>query len=137
MATLIRKRLTGKEEGFTLIELLVVIVILGILMAIAVPSYMGFRDRANQTAAQADVRAAIPSVEAYYSDHGKYSTDGTYLFTAAWIKSNIDQGLSPDVKVTSLSDTQYCVSAKVGTYVAKVTGPGGTITSTTANTECA
>jgi len=137
MADLIRKRLTGKEEGFTLIELLVVIVILGILMAIAVPSYMGFRDRANQTAAQADVRAAIPAVEAYYSDHGKYSTDGTYLFTAAWIKANIDQGLASVVKITSISDTQYCVSAKVGTYVAKVTGPGGTITSTTANTECA
>ena len=140
MADLIRKRLTGKEEGFTLIELLVVIVILGILMAIAVPSYMGFRDRASRSAAQADVRAAIPSVEAYYSDHGKYATDASVdnpgTFSAAWIKSNIDQGLAPVVKITSLSDTTYCVSAKVGTYVAKVAGPGGTITATTANTEC-
>src|SRR3954447_24347371 len=67
-----RARLAG-EGGFTLIELLVVIVIIGILLAIAVPSYLGFKDRADEKAGLSNIRAAVPAVEAYYSDWGNYA----------------------------------------------------------------
>ena len=67
-----QKRL-AREEGFTLIELLVVIVIIGILLAIAVPSYLGFKDRAETRRPQANIRAAVPSAEAYFADNGNYT----------------------------------------------------------------
>jgi type IV pilus assembly protein PilA len=116
----LRQRLAG-DEGFTLIELLVVIVIIGILLAIAVPSYLGFKDRANNRAAQADVRAAIPSAEAFYADKGTYSN-----MNLNNLKS-IDGGLSPNLAPpTQQTSTTYCLGASVGGKAWSVTGPGAT-----------
>ena len=128
MTEVIRKRLAHREEGFTLIELLVVIVILGVLLAIAVPSYMGFRDRAQKVAAEANVRAAVPSVEAFYQDNNTYAG-----MTVAVLKSSYDAGLKLDT-VSNLSDTGYCISSNGGGgHWAGKSGPQGQITDYSAN----
>ncbi|HEY7690737.1 MAG TPA: prepilin-type N-terminal cleavage/methylation domain-containing protein [Gaiellaceae bacterium] len=102
----LRKRLRS-EKGFTLIELLVVMIILAILTAIAIPSYLSFRDRANKSAAGADLRAAIPSVEAFFSDHGTYNG-----MNAAKLKASYDASISGGiVSVHSATATTYCVQA--------------------------
>src|SRR3954453_5431719 len=130
-----RARLAG-EGGFTLIELLVVIVIIGILLAIAVPSYLGFKDRANEKAAAANVRSAVPSAEAYFADNGTYvgMIPGVVGTPSTGLRA-IDSGLAASVK-TSGTATTYCISATSGNYVAKVAGPGGPVSSNTTNTEC-
>ncbi|GIF12587.1 type II secretion system protein [Actinoplanes teichomyceticus] len=58
------------DEGFTLIELLVVVVIIGVLVAIAVPVYLNYREGAADKSAQSDVRGAISAVEQFYTNNG-------------------------------------------------------------------
>lgn len=60
----------SKDEGFTLIELLVVVVIIGVLVAIAVPVYLNYRQGAADKSAQSDVRGGISAVEQYYTNNG-------------------------------------------------------------------
>jgi len=115
------RNVTKRDEGFTLIELLIVIVIIGILLAIAVPSYLGFKDRANKRAAQSDLREAIPVAEAYYSDKGSY-TGLTIAQMAA-----IDTGLASDVVTINVaSKTGYCLTGSKGGQTWAVHGPGAT-----------
>src|SRR5579884_3032027 len=59
----------GREGGFTMVEMIVVLVVLGVLVLIAVPAYLGFSARAAKRTAAADVRTAVTSAEAYHTDY--------------------------------------------------------------------
>ncbi|MCW2538675.1 MAG: pilA [Frankiales bacterium] len=90
----LREERANGEKGFTLIELLVVVVIIGILIAIAIPLYLNYQKGAKDKATQSDVRGAVSTIEQCFSDTGAYPTAMTALTAGAYPLTGCATGIS-------------------------------------------
>ncbi|GAA2641514.1 prepilin-type N-terminal cleavage/methylation domain-containing protein [Paractinoplanes durhamensis] len=119
-----RLRSKKGDEGFTLIELLVVVVIIGVLVAIAVPVYLNYRKGAADKSAQSDVRGGVSAVEQFYTDHGN-----TYPTTAkSAVSTALTLAISGDTStqtITVSDKSQIGYVNKTTSYLICGTNSGG------------
>ena len=99
-------RRRDEEQGFTLIELMVVVLIIAILIAIAIPTFLGARARAQDRAAQSDLRNALTAEKTVYTDNQQYDA------TTANMKA-----IEPSLNWNGAISTRPALSVSVGTTV--------------------
>jgi type IV pilus assembly protein PilA len=131
------------DEGFTLIELLVVVVIIGVLVAIAVPVYLNYRQGAADKSAQSDVRGAISAVEQYYTDNQNayptgFASQSTSPITIGSQKITLSDKTIMTL-VSSAAATSYKICAKntggsTNRYYVYDSGTGGSVAPVTSAT---
>jgi len=91
------------EQGFTLIELMVVVLIIAILIAIAIPTFLGARQRAQDRAAQSDLRNGLTAEKTVYTDAQTYDTD--VQIKAAQVETSLKWGAGLTAVVANSSAT--------------------------------
>ena len=124
----------------SLIELLVVLIVIGILLTIAVPGYMGFRDRTTKSAAKSNLRNVLPAVALYGGDNSPNSRNDPNLIATDQgyenmsptdLQAKYDPTMDPAKYAISLqSSGDYCIYTWVSAWTAYKRGPSGTINTT-------
>ncbi len=121
-----------KESGFTLIELLVVIIIIGILAAIAIPTFLNQRKKGWEKASLSEIRNAAVAEESYATEfNGSYTTDAT---TSAGLKGEGFNKSADQAVIVLVSNTAgaqaYCIQAKHNShdkFFAQLSGTGSAV----------
>jgi type IV pilus assembly protein PilA len=94
----------NREDGFTLVELLIVVVVLGILVGIALPSYLGFRGRAQDTSVEHELHQTQVAANAYGADNDDFST-----MTIAKLRKTYDATLPGGITIPTKTGDYYCL----------------------------
>ncbi len=92
------RRGLNKDEGFTLIELMVVVMIIAVLIAIAIPSFLGFRKSAQDRSAQSELRNVLLSEKAYWLDNGQYTETAADILA---FEPNANMNADPAIGVSA------------------------------------
>jgi type IV pilus assembly protein PilA len=103
MLTSIKQRMDREDEGFTLIELMVVVLIIAILLAIAIPTFLGARNSANQRAAQSNLRNALTAEQTYWTNNQVFDSTTTVMSSVesgiTWVNAAPTSGNNVDVAI--------------------------------------
>ncbi|HLX32778.1 MAG TPA: prepilin-type N-terminal cleavage/methylation domain-containing protein [Gaiellaceae bacterium] len=138
MAVRTPTRLLRDERGLTLVELLIVLVLLAILLAIAVPSYLQYRDNAYQAAAKSGTREAVIAAVLYYEANSSYAgmtiprlkTYDSNLPSSTYVNNSGTEAAGVTHRAT-LDASHFCVYATAGRWFAYQLNPTGLLTETT------
>jgi len=122
----LRQRMARDESGFTLVELLVVMLILGLLIAVAIPTFFNQKQKANDADSKAMAHTAQTAVETYATDNnGAYT--GATLAALQNIESTIDATVS-FVGAPTATDYHIRVTNPVTGHTFDIVRAGGTFT---------